>query len=436
MSKIYNNPIPVNNGVRLNGPAPLDDRLVLSDISDVYINAGTPNDCVLYGKIYKGAQITVYESIPGSDKKQAIELILEDDSPYIMGHPITVNAANIYQYWKNAAKDAHDESVYNTYYHRTDAATTDRTLVPHGCMDTGVTPDELQNWTFSQIIEKILFEFCKPEKRIDAAFSIAATGSYATGSAIEVGSPFPTTSNLSNSYQSETWYWISKQDPQTHGPVAALSVKGTVTYMYNTTASATGGIPITDESYASKKVVEGTNGYLYATCTQTAGVRPQDSRGSQKDPVTGNWYANPITETLSSNVIQFTGAWRPYTNAGWTGTNMNTAWSRRTTEPGTFKGDSAKDVVSNVLFYQNSVTVYFQWPSGAQGGTDTAQFHVYCPDTYKISSANLANNNVATFDIPVSYNLSSTRVTITNSLGASGTFKNYTIGHSTGVTNV
>ena len=79
MSKVYNNPIPVNNGVRLNGPAPLDDRLVLSDISDVYISAATPKDCILYGKIYKGAQIIVYETIPGTDKKQAVELILEDE---------------------------------------------------------------------------------------------------------------------------------------------------------------------------------------------------------------------------------------------------------------------------------------------------------------------------------------------------------------------
>ncbi len=55
MSKVYNNPIPVNNGVRLNGPAPLDDRLVLSDISDVFIDAESPYDCILYGKIYKGA---------------------------------------------------------------------------------------------------------------------------------------------------------------------------------------------------------------------------------------------------------------------------------------------------------------------------------------------------------------------------------------------
>ena len=366
MSKVYNNPIPVNNGVRLNGPAPLDDRLVLSDISDVYISAATPKDCILYGKIYKGAQITVYETILGTDKKKAVELILEDDSPYIISDdPITVNASNIYQYWRNNAKEAHDESVYNTYYHRTDAATTDRTLVPHGCLDTGVTPDELQNWTFSQIIEKILFEFCKPAKRIDAAFSIAATGSYASGQAVEVGTPFPAANNLTNSYQAETWYWVSKQDSQTHGTVAALSVKGNVTYMYNTTASASGGIPITDSSYINKKAAEGVNGYLYATCAQTAGTRPEDSRGSQKDPDTGEYYANPITTTLSSNVISFVGAWRPYSNAGWTGTNLNTAWNRRNTEPGTFKGNSVKDVVSDVLFYQNTVTVYFQWPSGA-----------------------------------------------------------------------
>ena len=435
MGKVYINSIPVNNGVRLNGATPLDDRLVLSDISDVYISAENPKDCVLYGRIYKGAQISVYQTV--DDVQKVVQLILEDDTPYIQGHPVTVTEQNIYQYWKNIERDAHEDIINNTYYHQTDAASTDSTLVPHGCMDIGVTPAELQTMTFSQILEKILFEFCKPSKQINSSFSISATGDYATGKAVEVGSTMPAATNLSNAYQAEVWYWVSKQDPNTHGDAAALSVKGTVEYMYNEIELASGGVPITDPSYTNKRVVDGINGYIYATCTQTAGTRPKDSRGNLKDPETGNYYANPITTKLtSSNIVSFTGAWYSYSNAGWTGTNLNTAWERRNTEPGEFKGNDAKDVVDNLLFYQTTVTLYFQWPSGAQGGSATAQFHVYCPDSYRIQTVKGANNTTPAYDIPATFELASTLMPITNSLGARGNFKNYTISHAAGITNM
>ena len=36
---MFNNPVVVNNGVKLDGAFPIDDRFVLDSISDLYINA-------------------------------------------------------------------------------------------------------------------------------------------------------------------------------------------------------------------------------------------------------------------------------------------------------------------------------------------------------------------------------------------------------------
>lgn len=84
---MFNNPIVVNNGVKLDGAFPIDDRFVLDNISDLYINTDSPNDCTLYGKIYKGAQLVAF-----NDEGEAFGFILQDDSPYIQGHALTVNA--------------------------------------------------------------------------------------------------------------------------------------------------------------------------------------------------------------------------------------------------------------------------------------------------------------------------------------------------------
>ena len=74
MARIYDNPIPVNNGVKVIGPAPQDDRLQLENLSDIFVNASNPEGCTLYGNIYQFAQVVVAD---------AQLLILKDVTPYL-----------------------------------------------------------------------------------------------------------------------------------------------------------------------------------------------------------------------------------------------------------------------------------------------------------------------------------------------------------------
>ena len=102
MSKLHHNPIPVNNGVRLNGPAPIDDRFVIEDVADVFVNAAsveTAKACELYGKIYKGANI-VAMGFSAAEKSEPVTMILIDDTPYVQGKLQNVTAQNYTDYWK------------------------------------------------------------------------------------------------------------------------------------------------------------------------------------------------------------------------------------------------------------------------------------------------------------------------------------------------
>ena len=74
MARIYDNPISVNNGVKVIGPAPQDDRLQLENLSDIFVNASSPDSCTLYGNIYQFAQVVVAD---------AQLLILKDITPYL-----------------------------------------------------------------------------------------------------------------------------------------------------------------------------------------------------------------------------------------------------------------------------------------------------------------------------------------------------------------
>lgn len=415
MARIYDNPIPVNNGVKVIGPAPQDDRLQLENLSDIFVNAGSPERCTLYGNIYQFATVVVAD---------AQLLILKDVTPYLQGNKITVNEQNYLNYWKSFDKEIFD----SMHFDGGSDPDSQYTITPTGNLPSGTTIGQLETMTFSEILKQILFEFCTPHKIQDASFSASLTGNYASGKAVEVGADYPTSANFSTTYAPEKWQWVSSVNSSVKGPEAALSNQGTIKYYYNSTNSTTGGT----ELPSALKAKEGINGYFYAEQAQNAGTHPVDSRGNTRDG-SGNYYANTRTDTLKSTTLTFQAGWRAYSNATKTYSSVSAAWSARNTNPGAFAGNDTKTPTSELILFNTTHTYYFQWPANT---TDAQVFHIYCPQTYKIDSIYAASNTATnTFDVESGVTQGS-NVSITNTLGQTGTFKSYTVLKAAGITNV
>lgn len=415
MARIYNNPVSVNNGVKLNGPAPVDDRLQLDNLSDIFVNASNPEECTLYGNIYQFAPVVVSD---------AQLLILKDITPYLQGNKVTVNEQNYLNYWKSF-----DKEIYDSMYFDGGSDSDSRyTITPTGNLPSGTTIGELERMTFSEILKQILFEFCAPQKISNASFSASLTGNYGSGKAVEVGVAYPTSANFRTSYAPEKWQWVSQADPSIKGPVASLSNQGTIKYYYNSTNSTTGGTELPSALVAK----EGINGYFYAEQAQNAGTHPVDSAGSAVDSH-GNYYANTRTDTLKSTTLTFQAGWRVYSNATKTYASKSTAWAARNTNPGPYAGSDTKNPTTDLILFNDSHTYYFQWPGNT---TESQVFYIYCPQTYKINSIHAASNTATdTFDVESGVTQGS-NVSITNTFGQTGTFKTYTVLKAAGITNV
>lgn len=437
MGKFYNNRINVNNGVTLDGPEPMDDRLVVRGFESLYVNN---RQGALYGRMYYGAQVTVLEPIPNDDAHfKAHLLILKDATPYeVRGEldpvsgDITVNASNYLNYWYSISSSIVDA----TYFSGGDYDKNYTTIAPHGMLPAGTSVAALETMTISEILCEILFETAYPVKTKNASASINFVSSSAYKTVVEVGSTWPTAADLTNTYQSEAWNWSSSQDPTVKGTEKNLSMKGAVTYFYNSTNSTTGGMLITDSQYTGKRAKEGTNGYLYATIAQLAGDYAVDSRGRNKNPETGQYYAAPKTNTLTTGTITFKAGWRVYTNATKVYSTASAAWNAKGANPGAYTGVGTQNPVDLILYQPRNTlqTYYFQWP----GQTSSSQtFHIYVPVTYEIKTAGAANPNVKdTFDVSTTATAATATVNITNTLDATGEFYKYTISKQPGISTV
>lgn len=333
-------------------------------------------------------------------------------------------------------------------------------LVPHGNLNNGTTASELENYTFSQILEKILFEFAAPAKTLDENLTIAFDPTHETyAKCVEVGAPYPHITDFIYEYTPETWNWNSRVNPEYCGIPRELSVFKLIRFMYNNVESTENGMPIDmlaccedgqscpysgvlgircedycpfKRIYDDMRVVEGLNGWLYAQVEQDPGRYPVDSRGNDVDGE-GNHYAELRTNIVKSNILTFIGGWRVYSNASAVYLDKSEAWTNRNEDPDSFLGNDIKAPV-DMLCYEDTHTAYFQWPKN----TTTQQvFHVYCPNTYRIERIKAASNvSKDVFDLESDATLTQNRVEISNILGATGTFKDYIIKKNSGITNV
>ena len=65
MGKYFNNAVPVNNGLLINGQTPVDDRFVFESIADLFISASTPKASELYTNAYRGLVVVCFGDADG-----------------------------------------------------------------------------------------------------------------------------------------------------------------------------------------------------------------------------------------------------------------------------------------------------------------------------------------------------------------------------------
>lgn len=95
---LYSGNQPYNDTIHLNGPAPLDDRKVFSDLKGLYFTHGDKSH-PLYNRAYKGMEVIVYEKTTNNN---ALLMVLNDPTPYLPDNTsVDVTADNYLNYWVN-----------------------------------------------------------------------------------------------------------------------------------------------------------------------------------------------------------------------------------------------------------------------------------------------------------------------------------------------
>lgn len=93
---MYTNVQKFNDGLRIQGQVPVDDRLYLDSLQNLYITTASYNSCPLYGRAYKGMIVVL------GDTNDV--LVCKNAEPYTPGKLTTsnsVNATNYLTYWKD-----------------------------------------------------------------------------------------------------------------------------------------------------------------------------------------------------------------------------------------------------------------------------------------------------------------------------------------------
>ena len=412
MGKYYHNAVKVNNGLVLDGQTPIDDRFVFESIRDLFLDPASPQLCELHTNAYRGLTVACLGDTTGAETGKVYILTLIDDTPYTKGSEASVNASNYTTFWRSE----------KTYEAASDLADSDKVVGYYGDA-TGLTAEQLQTMSVSDILSKVLFEYCAPSKVSDPALTIAYHSGNKYLSAVEVGTELPKSSDLKNTFVADVWKWQSQYASQySHAAKGAdqvlCSTDGTVTYYLRKNSEDVALDPLTD------KVVEGTsaNGVIVAKKPYTRAADAKDSRESAVNPTTGEYYHRGASGTAESGTLAITGAWKPWANSGSSYTSASAAWSDKNKAVSGYTASGHVGVDS--LFDASSETFYVRFPAAT---TDAQPFYVWCPNSYTIKSVMAANEAVQNvFDHEWNYTAMGTE-NFTNSLGVTGTFKKYSI---------
>ena len=265
-----------------------------------------------------------------------------------------------------------------------------RMITKHG--NLGIkTIGQLEQMTLSDIFKAILFEVAVPAKSRNESLTVSWVSSSPYKSTVDVGRPFPTTSEFNYIYTSEQWNWTAS-DGVTKGTPKTLSTDGGHTWKHSTTNNTSGTI---STDWSDKKAVFGTNGYFFVTVSRTANEYAVDSQGNTQNEG-GTVYKAPVSgdKNTTGTFLSFSASHRLYTNANTCSTTSN--YDQKDTSPGAYEGD-VQNRSQFLLSPTSTTTVYLQWPQFTD--KTTQHCYLYVPKTHKINKCNGANPTKNAFDI-------------------------------------
>jgi hypothetical protein len=417
MGKYYHNAVKVNNGLVLDGQTPIDDRFVFESIKDLFIDPASPQLCELHTNAYRGLTVACMCDETGAETGKVYILTLVDDTPYTKGYEALVNASNYTTFW-------HSEKTYEI---ASDLADNDKVVGYYGDA-TGLTAEQLQTMSVSEILSKVLFEYCAPAKVSDPKLTITYKSNSAYRSAVEVGTALPKSSEMNNTFVADVWKWQSQYASQFSHAAKGVdqvlcSTNGAVTFYLRKDGDDS------ELDSLTTKVVEGStgNGVVVAKKPYARTAVAKDSRESAVNPTTGEYYHRGASGTAESGTLAITGAWKPWANSGSSYTSASSAWADKNKAVSGYTADGHVGV--NSLFDAATETFYVRFPAAT---TDAQPFYVWCPNSYTINNVKAANEAVQNvFDQEWNYTAMGTEE-FTNSLGITGTFKKYSIAKPAG----
>ncbi len=434
MGYTYNGKQVINNTLKLNGHAPIDQRTVIDNVADVYISVSNQSACSLFKNAYKGMVVSTFDA-----DGNVVILSLKNDAPYRVDNTtLSVTADNYLDYWTEISENAISaEITAATYFQGGDMADTMETLVKHGCLPARTTIADLESMTISDIIKAILFEVVEPTR--DASSGPKATISWQNYTPPrEVGTELPTSANINLSFTSDIYKNIASTGEVLNTFSLNKLNRDNSQFYYGTTTGDI-NVDMSSEDYTAIKngfVQEGTF-YVRAVASFDKNQDATNSVGAIKVP----GYAGTVAATPAN--ISFVGAYKVLSNALHQYTNKSTAWSKvgiRETKDSTGWVDTTinyQDTVAAPLVTASGVTVYYKWPSGTNASD---VFKVYVPSGYRISSVKVASDTATdTYNTDWQFTKTSqTRNDIKTSTqrGANATYEVYTITKADSMTNV
>lgn len=419
----------INNTLKINGHAPIDQRTVIDNISDVFITLSDTSACPLYKNAYKGMVVSTFD-----ESGNVVLLSLKNDAPYRVDNTtLEVDAENYLTYWTEINEsNISTEIIEATYFQGGDTPDTLATLVPHGCLDEGTTIADLETMTISEILKEILFETVEP-KRVDSTAPKATIAWQSYTTPREVGSAMPTTSNIKINFTADT-YKNTASNGTLLNTFTLNKLNTSNSKFYFGASSSAINTDMSSETYAnlvSNYVQPGTF-YVRAEVAYDAYQDAKNSVGVVRHAGYGG------TVNSTSN-ITFVGTYKILSNALHTYTNKSTAWSHvsdRETKDSTEWVDTKIDY-SGAPLVSASATVYYKWPSG----TNAADvLKVYVPQGYKITSVKVASDTATdTYNTNWSYTKTEeirNDIPTSSGNGPIGSYQVYTIVKADSMTNV